>query len=116
MTKRGKKRSGRKCPEYPPDLVLVCKNEPATSRRDWILEAMKREALKSGRAKNYKLWRDDNHAVEIDGFIVKIDDRIHYIHGNPVRNGLVENAWEYRYSSARDCEINRKGLVNVELA
>ena len=86
------------------------------SRREWILEAMNREALRIGRAKYYKLWRDDNHAVQIDGYIIKIDERLHYIHDNPVKDGLVENAWEYLYSSARDYEIDRKGLVNVEFA
>jgi hypothetical protein len=42
--------------------------------------------------------------------------RLHYIHENPVKNGIVENAWEYIYSSARDYEINRKGLVEIEFA
>jgi hypothetical protein len=32
---------------------------------------------------------------------------------NPVRNGLVDEAWDYVYSSARDYQ-GRKGLVNIE--
>ena len=43
--------------------------------------------------------RDDNHAVEIDGIMTGIDERLEYIHNNPVKNGLVENAWEYLYST-----------------
>ena len=37
------------------------------SRREWLLNAMSNEAQRIGRATNYKLWRDDNHAVCIDG-------------------------------------------------
>ena len=51
-----------------------------------------------GRATYYKLWKDDNHGVAIDGMRISIDERLQYIHENPVRNGLVANAWEYLYS------------------
>jgi putative transposase len=38
--------------------------------------------------------------------------RLHYIHNNPVKEGYVENAVDYLYSSARDYN-NGKGLVQV---
>jgi REP element-mobilizing transposase RayT len=72
------------------------------SRREWLLRAMSKEAERIGRATYYKLWRDDNHAVTIDGKIIGIKDRLNYIHDNPVRNGLVNNQWEslaLRYKS-----------------
>jgi hypothetical protein len=85
------------------------------SRRDWLLSAMKAEAGRIGRATHYKLWRDDNHAMSLDGHGIMTEQKLLYIHENPVRNGLVENGWEYLYSSARDYECNRKGLVNIEM-
>ena len=42
-------------------------------------------------------------------------DKLHYIHDNPVRNGLVLNDWEYVYSSAMDYH-GKKGLVNIGFA
>jgi putative transposase len=86
------------------------------SRKEWILHSMSSEAKRVGRANLYKLWRDDNHAIRIDNVIIKIDVRLNYIHENPVRNGLVANAWEYLYSSAIDYELDRKGFVNIEYA
>ena len=86
------------------------------SRREWMLSLMSQEARRSGRAKWFKLWRDDNHAVEIDGIMIGIDERLEYIHNNPVKNGLVENAWEYLYSSARDYQLERKGMIDIEIA
>ena len=85
------------------------------SRRDLLLNAMSKEAKRIGRATYYKLWKDDNHAITIDGKIVGIKERLDYIHNNPVRNGLAEEPWHYIYSSARDCQ-GRKGLVNIEFA
>jgi len=86
------------------------------SRREWLLNAMSKEAKRIGRATYYKLWKDDNHAVNIDGIRIKLDERLNYVHENPVRNGWVSNAWDYVYSSAKDYQINKKGLVNIEFA
>lgn len=33
------------------------------SRREWLLIAMRKEAKRIGRATNFKLWKDDNHAI-----------------------------------------------------
>ena len=44
------------------------------SRREWLLNAMSKEAKRMGRALNYKLWRDDNHAIHIDGISIKVQD------------------------------------------
>jgi REP element-mobilizing transposase RayT len=85
------------------------------SRREWLLRAMNKEAKRTGRATYYKLWKDDNHAVTIDGKIVAIKNRINYVHDNPVRNGLVEEQWHYVYRSAKDYQ-GTKGLVNIEFA
>jgi REP element-mobilizing transposase RayT len=85
------------------------------SRKQWLLNAMSKEAKRIGRATYYKLWKDDNHAITIDGKVVGVKERINYVHDNPVRNGLVENEWDYVYSSAKDYQ-GRKGLVAIEFA
>jgi putative transposase len=46
-----------------------------------------------------------------DMFKQKLD----YIHNNPVRGGIVDEAHEYLYSSARDY-MGKRGLVKVTLA
>jgi len=62
----------------------------------------------------YQFWQQENHPIEIysNKFI---DQKLAYIHDNPVKAGLVDNAWEYRYSSARDYMNDEKGLLEVEL-
>ena len=39
--------------------------------------------------------------------------KINYIHQNPLKRGYVDEAWHWRYSSARDYE-DMGGLVKVK--
>lgn len=43
-----------------------------------------------------------------------LQQRLNYTHENPVRAGIVENAEDYLYSSARDY-CGQKGLVKIEI-
>jgi len=49
---------------------------------------------------NYQFWTHENHPVELFSNKFK-DQKLDYIHENPVRAGIVEEPWEYIYSSAR---------------
>jgi REP element-mobilizing transposase RayT len=81
------------------------------SRAEWFLDKFSFEARKTGRAENYKVWQDANHAIEISGYI-HVEGKIEYIHLNPVRAGWVNEEADYVYSSARDY-ADGKGLVKV---
>jgi hypothetical protein len=55
-----------------------------------------------------QIWTHENHAEHI--FSQKfIEQKVHYIHNNPVRSGIVVNPEDYLYSSAR----NYAGLESV---
>ena len=82
------------------------------SRRKWLLDKFSYEAKRTGRAKNFKVWKDDNHAVDLTG--VDMMNKIDYIHNNPVEAGIVEEPLHYLYSSARDY-ARVKGLVDIEV-
>ena len=85
--------------------------EGTESRKEWLLHKFSFEAKRTGRAENYKLWTDDNHALLLDnsGYF---QQKINYIHDNPVRQAIVLNPEDYLYSSAIDY-CGGKGLVNV---
>ncbi|QNL23073.1 transposase [Hyphobacterium sp. CCMP332] len=70
------------------------------SRREWMLEIFNKEALRSGRAKHFKLWKDDNHAIWLGD--IDIWGKVNYIHQNPVNAQIVQSSEQYLYSSARD--------------
>ncbi|MEO9805187.1 MAG: transposase [Reichenbachiella sp.] len=83
------------------------------SRREWLLDKFSFEARRTGRAKNFKLWKDDNHAILIDNSI-DIWEKINYVHENPVQARWVDHVADYVYSSAGDY-AGKKGLVLLDL-
>jgi hypothetical protein len=81
------------------------------SVKEWLLEAFKEEALKIKSVKSYKVWRDGNHPVELEGNEM-INQRLNYIHNNPVEAELVDEPHNYLYSSAR-VYAGIKGMLEV---
>ena len=84
------------------------------SRREWLLDRMAFTARKTKRTDNYKLWQDGSHAMDIFSMDF-LQQKIDYIHNNPVRNGLVDLPEHYRFSSARDYYTEENGLVAIEM-
>ena len=82
------------------------------SRREWLLDKFSFEARRTGRAKNHKLWKDHNHAIDLSN--IDMMNKIDYIHDNPVEAGIVGNLEHYLYSSAMDYP-GRRGMVKVEV-
>ena len=39
--------------------------------------------------------------------------KLEYIHNNPVRAGLTENALDWKYSSAVDWLSDKKGMIDI---
>ena len=58
------------------------------------------------RRHRYSLWQLHSNAVLLTSETMLMQ-RVHYIHQNPVRAGLVERAEEYRWSSVR-CWLKRE--------
>lgn len=81
------------------------------SRKDWMLKIFKDAAFKHKRNSVYQFWTHENHAEHI--FSNKfIEQKLEYIHNNPVRAGIVEKPEEYKYSSAKDY-AGEKGLLEI---
>lgn len=99
--------------KYTSKRIVEAIEEINESRRDWLLDKFSFEARRSGRATDYKLWMDGNHAVDLDNNAIDMMEKIDYIHENPVRARIVANPEDYIYSSAIDYSGKGKGLVKV---
>ena len=84
------------------------------SRKDWILWLFKRAGEKNSNNKNFQFWQQDNHPVELYGYET-LQQKLNYLHENPVRAGIVYEAWHYKYSSAIDYCTTMKGKIELEL-
>lgn len=99
--------------KYTSKRILYQIENGQESRREWLLRKFEFAGRRIKRNQQYKLWKDDNHAVLLDNNDM-IDQRINYIHNNPVKAMIVDNASAYVFSSARDYE-EEPGLVEIDL-
>ena len=74
------------------------------SRKEWMLEYFKKSAKSVNKLSNqlyFKLWQDGYHPemIESNKFF---NQKLRYIHNNPVKELIVEKPEEYIFSSARN--------------
>jgi putative transposase len=81
------------------------------SRKQWMLYRFNYHGFWHPKNQQFKFWQDGNEAKEIhsNDFLFQ---KLHYLHDNPVRAGIVEFPEEYLYSSARNY-VGKKGLIDV---
>jgi putative transposase len=102
--------------KYTANTIIKMIKERPESRRLYLLNQFEDAGLSDKRITKYKFWQESNHAVELDPFKPDIiDQKINYIHYNPVEAGIVSNPVDYLFSSARDY-ADIKGLVKVIIA
>ena len=83
------------------------------SRKVWLLKAFVKAGKELKRVTNHKIWKDGNHPVELDNHQLQ-QEKLDYIHRNPVEAEIVDEPEYYWYSSARDY-AGKSGLIEVEL-
>ena len=93
--------------------VLNCIWNEKESRRSWILAALREAGKYDNRITNYKFWQEGCHPIQLHNNEM-IDQRINYVHENPVRAMIVEKAEDYLVSSARNY-ASLGGVIDVEV-
>lgn len=87
--------------------------EEAESRRGWMLNYFSSNRPKAKNKSEFKVWQDGYHPIVIYSQAV-LEEKLDYIHNNPVRANIVEQAEHYLYSSARNY-ADLDGLLKVEI-
>ena|SRR5690606_797945 len=95
------------------ELKKAIRNNIRESRKEWMMELMERAGTKNNNNKSFQFWQQDNHPIELwDNYM--LDQKLEYLHNNPVVAGFVSFPEDYLYSSARDY-AGEKGLLNIIL-
>ena len=95
------------------EIVSAIKENPQESRKKWMLNRFEFAGRYDNKITNYKFWQEGNEAKEIhtNDFL---NQKLNYIHDNPVKAEIVSRPEDYLFSSARDY-VGEKGLLEVEL-
>ncbi|MDN5210428.1 transposase [Fulvivirgaceae bacterium BMA12] len=84
------------------------------SRKMWMLKMMKDAGKSNNNNKDFQLWQQHFHPIELN-YNFKTEQKLNYIHNNPVVAGFVESPEMWKYSSAKDYYGLGKGLIDVIL-
>ena len=83
------------------------------SRREWMLKKFEFAAKRVKKGVNFKIWQDGYLPIHLSSNEM-IDDRLNYIHQNPVEEGYVYEPEHYVYSSAKDY-AGLPGLIALQM-
>jgi REP element-mobilizing transposase RayT len=94
-------------------IIKAIKENAQESRQKWMLWIFSSAGKNNSNNTNYQFWQQDNHAEQLvsNHFL---DQKLNYIHCNPVTASIVSEPQDYLLSSARDY-AGEKGLLQVQL-
>jgi putative transposase len=70
-------------------------------RRHYYLQEFREAGMNNCHNRSFQFWIQDNHPIELYSNNV-IEQKIDYIHENPVKAGIVCAAKDYKFSSAHE--------------
>ncbi len=94
-------------------IIAAIRENPTESRKEWMLNLFSYAGQNNNNNTEFQFWKQDYHPIELNT-AEKLKERLNYLHENPVRSGLVWEAWHYKYSSAIDYYTNEHGLLAIE--
>lgn len=92
-------------------IDAIIKN-PTESRREYLLNLFETEGKKSSSNFRFKFWEHENHPILLDNAAI-FNQKINYLHWNPVTAGFVTEPWYWKYSGAVDYMTQEKGLLDL---
>ena len=95
-------------------IVEAIRNNPEESRRDLLMWLFEKAGRNNPNTTRYQFWQQHSHPIELNTN-EKLDQRLDYIHKNPVVAGIVRNPEEYLYSSAGNYAKSPENVLEVML-
>jgi REP element-mobilizing transposase RayT len=80
-------------------IIEAIRNNPQESRKELFLWLFERAGKRNNNNTIYQFWQQNNQPIELRSNEF-IEQKLNYIHNNPVEAGIVLSPEEYLYSSA----------------
>lgn len=87
-------------------------NNTKESRREWLLPLFEQYGATKKSNHKYQFWQHENHPILLTTQKM-YDQRMDYIHYNPVKAGFVTEPQHWLYGSGMDYYSNQKGLIEL---
>ena len=94
-------------------IVKTIEENSQESRKEWMLWMFERAASKNSNVKKRQFWQQHNKPIELWSTEV-IQQKLDYIHNNPVEAGFVQEPHYWKYSSAIDYS-GGKGILEIDI-
>ncbi len=95
-------------------IIDAINNSDNESRKEWLIPIFEKYGSINKRNQKYQFWITENHPILLDPYTNMYEERLKYLHENPVRAGFVSSPQEWLYSSAIDYYTEKgKGLIEV---
>ncbi|MCP3660784.1 MAG: transposase [Bacteroidetes bacterium] len=94
-------------------IIKAIESNTKESRKNWMLKIFKEAGTKNSKNVNFQFWRQENHPKELysEKFM---NEKLDYIHNNPVETGIVDSPENYLLSSAKNYLLNEEGLIDID--
>jgi putative transposase len=87
-------------------------NNPKESRKEWLLPLFEKFGAEKKSNYKYQFWQHENHPILLATQKI-YDQRMDYLHNNPVKAGFVLEPQQWLYGSGMDYYSTEKGLINL---
>ncbi|MEQ8414437.1 MAG: transposase [Imperialibacter sp.] len=92
--------------------LLESSEESFESRKSWMYHMMQSAGIRNPNNNDFQLWMQHNQPIELNTNYL-MDQKLNYIHNNPVEAGFVSNPEDWLYGSAIDY-AGGKGFLDIE--
>ena len=94
-------------------LKLISEN-PQESRKEWLLWMFEHAGKSNSNIQKMQFWQQNNQPIEIWSLKV-FEQKLDYIHSNPVETGFVIDPIDWKYSSARNYGNNDSTILEIDI-
>jgi REP element-mobilizing transposase RayT len=94
-------------------MLKIIEENVQESRREWLLWMFEKAGKKNSNVEHRQFWQQHNQPIEIWSLKV-FEQKLNYIHQNPVVAGFVTDPIDYKYSSARNYGNDDQTIIEID--
>lgn len=94
-------------------MLKTIEENTQESRKEWLLWMFQKAGKKNSNVKNRQFWQQNNKPIELWSLKV-FEQKLNYIHNNPVISGFVTSPIDWKYSSARNYGNNDDTILEID--